>query len=241
MNCWIARISAAGTLLACGASAVANPPALTPQPRPLPAIPYGYYQTQWRPYPTMISDPEVRIVVPTEKPTVPEPTPTKPMQPPMMDPPPAESPPKKAELPRRPPIQETRPDPRSRIFPPGYIPEATPIYVPPTQPARGSVETRVPRMAPEIRTLNPLPPTGAPVEPQILHLLPARDELRRPDVFRHSAEEASEPRKPATKEKPKAWLELPVAAPMPVVRGSSHSLSEPVNSSPIWQPLPAPR
>ena len=175
------RFGVVGLLLTFGALSSASPP----EPRPTP-IPFGYYPTQWRPFPTTIREPEVRIVAPTKQPDLPDAIRVQPANP------------------KQPNVVPPAPGPK-KIFPPDYIPEVTPIYREPMLP-----EIRVPKVEPEIKVLHPAiepPPT---IKPQILNLMPENGSFRRTDPFKKAGEEESEPQKLKKDLGPKAWLEMPV-------------------------------
>lgn len=299
MKNWIIRMIAAGGLLTSAGLSIANPP--TPQPlqtQPIPGVPYGYYPTQWRTFPSAILDPEIRIILTPETKALPDPmitipNPTKKDVPPTVEPkkeappsvepkkevPPNVEPKKEAPpsveprkpiipgpeskpaliLPEKDPapkpnlvLPEKDPAPKAKpivpeegpvkfrkIYPPDHIPEVKPIYRDPMQPISELPEMRVPIVPPEIKVFEPRVEPPPAVKPQILNLLPDNGSFRRTEPFKNAGEEESEPRKPAAEVKPKAWLELPLAVPMPIVRGSSHPLEEKPKSGPVWKSIRA--
>jgi hypothetical protein len=222
MNSWIIRWCATGSLLACAGLASANPPQLvSPQFRPLPASPFGHYPTQWRPYPTMIFDPEIRIIMPADRGDLPNPT--------LGNPKAAEPQPKKvkpADDTKKPLMPELGPEPRpKKLNAPDRIPDAKPI------------SDEVPQLVPPLLDV-PVPM----IEPRLLNALPPpNDGFRRAEPSSNAPEEQSEPSGPTLIGKPKAWLEMPVPEVRPIVRGSSHAHSEPLKSSTIWRPISANR
>ncbi|MCE9531518.1 MAG: hypothetical protein K8T89_10415 [Planctomycetes bacterium] len=145
------------------------------------------------------------------------------------------------------------PDPRftpnsQKILPPDYVPDERPFTqnllpataipsLPPiedTTPIRTEeppienttpVRTAVPpiEQSPALKPSWPMPPVPESYVP----VQPTADEFKRSYEFRNVGEEASEPIRPTLPATPKAWIELPLPLPAPVIRGSSHPLFDP--------------
>lgn len=167
------------------------------QPVPIYQTPYGYYPTQWRPYPMFGEQPPplIAIVFPAESPPVPKkiaPESSPMVVPKKMEPKVVEPIPELKKLSSAKPLASPY---NQMILPPTYVPGEKAF-------ARG---------------LQPVAILPEDVAPEIKILSPNAAD----DLLKEAGEEATDAKQPS---QPKAWLELPIPVPTPTIRGSSHEL-----------------
>lgn len=190
-----------------------------------PFVPFGHYQTQWRPYPYVIVPPEVRIIVPSEPAKLPEPLPTKQKTPGM-------NPPIKPVVLPKVPAQATEP---RRLGTPIVPPEHDPKNLIIPQPDPKPNQLIVPLMEPtsiDVPVIN--------LEPGMKNqVLP---EIREPQVIEPKALPNNRPPVPEMRIKTSdGWSEVPKETPTlptpPKSPTSPASATTPGTSTPKSPPL----